>query len=196
MVCLFFSPFSLFFIVDYPPLLPEITVITFSSKTPGVRRCSSRHRSHTSPQQRCSFYILTYRWLFVHVNTSRFLGGRGRRNQLRQTGDDKVTTRRLIKPRRRTCNTSLINWWHWRSRTPLSGAFIYLPPSHLLFPFSRQLNSLHKCFVGGTSGCCCQGALDLISVMHREKNFKEGKGGDNHNHNNNNMPRGSHGASQ
>lgn len=41
--------------------------------------------------------------------------------------------------------------------------------------FSHQLNSLHKCFVGSTSGCCYWGAFDLISVMYRGNSKNRGK---------------------
>lgn len=88
----------------------------------------------------------------------------------------------LIKRSSHTCNTCWLvdgtddqgHHLGLQSHSFTHPPFLHPPAS--LPPFSRQLNSLHKCFVGGTSGCCCQGAFDLISVMHREnKKKKQGK---------------------
>lgn len=75
----------------------------------------------------------------------------------------------LMKQSSPTCNTC----WSADATWALFvlDFFFYLPVLHFLSSSSRQLNSLQKCFVGKTSGCCCQGAFDLISVMQRKKKF-------------------------
>lgn len=89
-----------------------------------------------------------------------------------------------------TCNTCWLADGTDDQGHHLSLSFTYPPFLHFLpsSPFSRQLNSLHKCFAGGTSGCCCQGAFDLISVMHRKNKKNWGK--------QQQHALGSHGASQ